>query len=53
MAFVTLNNIEIQVIRIGEDTKDGPVISIFPAYFEDDKLVAYGEDIISKLEHAA
>jgi len=53
IAFVISQNINVQVINVEEDAEELPVIYIFPAYFEGNKLIAYGEDIITRLENAA
>ena len=53
VAFVTSRNIEVQVVTLGDEAVNQPAISIFPAYYEGSKLMAYGEDIILRLESAA
>ena len=53
MAFVISYNIKVQVITLGDETSNEPAISIFPAYYEGSKLVAYGEDIITRLKKEA
>ena len=50
---MTSQNIEVQVVALGDEAVNQPAISIFPAYYEGSKLMAYGEDIILRLESAA
>ena len=45
--------IQVDIVNINEGGSQAPFISIFPAYFENDKLMAYGEDIVKRLEKAA
>ena len=43
------NNVKCEVVNISEGGKKAPRISIFPALYVEDKLMAYGVDIIEKI----
>jgi len=49
VASIEENSLDAQVVNVQIEKPDIPRIQIFPALFIDDKLTAYGDDIINVL----
>ena len=52
--YINQNALKCEVVNIDLEDKNPPVdLWVFPALFEDSRLLAYGEDIIERLQQKA
>ena len=52
-SYIRQIQVQVDIVNINNGGVKAPFISIFPAYYENDKLMAYGEDIVKRLEKVA
>lgn len=49
--YIIENNVKCEVVNISDNSKkDVPVVNIFPALYVNNKLKAYGNDILERIK---